>query len=73
MKQPSGRFRQFHRCSSGNSILEAAIVLPLAVALMVGIVDFGLAFRVKAIAEKSMQNAHCFRLTRSACRGSSIG
>lgn len=32
-------------------------MLPLAVALMVGIVDFGLAFRVKAIAEKSMQNA----------------
>ena len=57
MNQRRASLRQFQRCSSGNSLLEAAIVLPLAVTLMVGIVDFGLAFRTKAIAEKSMQNA----------------
>lgn len=49
--------RNFRDCSSGNSILEAAIVLPLAVGLMIGVVDFSLAFRTRAIAEKSMQNA----------------
>lgn len=57
MIQRRASFLRFVKCSSGNSLLEAAIVLPLAIALMVGIVDFGLAFRTKAIAEKSMQNA----------------
>lgn len=47
----------FRDCASGNSLLEAAIVLPVAVTLMIGIVDFGLAYRTKAIAEKSMQDA----------------
>ena len=57
MNKRSVSFRRFQLCSSGNSLLEAAIVLPFAITLMVGIVDFGLAFRTKAIAEKSMQNA----------------
>lgn len=57
MMKAGAAIKQFRECSSGNSLLEAAIVLPLAVGLMIGIVDFGLAFRTRAIAEKSLQNA----------------
>ena len=47
----------FAQCSSGTAIIEAAIVLPLAIGLMVGVTDFGRAYATKSAAEKSMRDA----------------
>ena len=50
-------FGQLARCSSGTATLEAAIVLPVAIALMAGGMDFGRAFWASATADKSMRDA----------------
>ena len=45
------------RCSSGNALVEMTIVVPVAISLMVGGVDFGLALSTQATAAKSVRNA----------------
>lgn len=57
MMAAAATLRRLRRCTAGNSLLEAAVVLPLGITMLVGIMDFGMAYRTRAIAEKSMQNA----------------
>jgi Flp pilus assembly protein TadG len=45
------------RCSSGSAMVETAITLPLMISLMVGGVDFGMAFSAHATVGKSVRNA----------------
>ena len=45
------------RCSSGNALVEMTIVVPVAISLMVGGVDFGLALTTQATASKSVRDA----------------
>src|SRR5829696_5308912 len=53
------RMRALHfvRCTSGAAVLEAAVVLPLAIALMVGGVEFGRAIFNYHTVDKSLRNA----------------
>jgi Flp pilus assembly protein TadG len=48
---------RFARCSSGNALVEMTIVVPVAISLMVGGVDFGLALTTQATASKSVRDA----------------
>lgn len=48
------RIPAFAREESGAAFIEAAFVIPLALALMVGVTDFGRAFSTLATAEKSI-------------------
>ena len=53
----------FHRlgnCTSGSSLVEMAIVVPVAISLMAGGVDFGLALSTQATLSKSVRNAARF-------------
>jgi Flp pilus assembly protein TadG len=45
------------RCSSGSALVEATIVIPIVISLMVGGVDFGLAFYANATVGKSVRDA----------------
>src|SRR5262245_8960648 len=45
------------RCSSGSALVEMTIVVPVAISLMVGGVDFGLALSTQATAAKSVRDA----------------
>jgi Flp pilus assembly protein TadG len=47
----------FLRCTSGNAALETVIVLPLALSLMAGSVEFGLALQAYLTAEKTVRSA----------------
>jgi hypothetical protein len=49
--------RRFARSTRGASVLEGAIIMPLAISLMAGAVDFGRGFSTLATAQKSMRNA----------------
>lgn len=49
--------RRLVRCTSGTAALEAAIVLPVAISLMVGGVEFGRLFSAYGTAEKSTRDA----------------
>jgi Flp pilus assembly protein TadG len=48
------------RCSSGSVLVEATIYMPIAISLMVGGVDFGMAFSAQATVEKSVRDAARF-------------
>ncbi len=48
---------RFARCSSGAALLEMTIVVPLAISLMAGGVDFGLALNAQATGSKSIRDA----------------
>jgi Flp pilus assembly protein TadG len=50
-------FLRLAHCSSGSALIESAITIPLAISLMVGGVDFGLAFYTQAIGSKSVRDA----------------
>lgn len=50
-------FRQFGRCTSGSSLVEVTIVMPLAVSLMAGGVEFGRALWAYHTADKSVKSA----------------
>ena len=52
-----GRLFKFLRCASGSALVEGAIVLPVAIALMAGGVEFGMIWSVSATADKSMRDA----------------
>ena len=48
---------QLARCTSGSALLEMTIVVPLAISLMAGAVDFGLALSTQATLGKAVQDA----------------
>ncbi len=48
---------RFNRCTSGTALIEAAVVVPFAIVLMVGVADFGRVYMTKATAQKSMRDA----------------
>lgn len=50
-------FRQLRDCTSGAALMEAAIVFPLVLTLMLGVIEFGRAFQVYHTADKSMRSA----------------
>ena len=45
------------RCSSGSALVEATLYMPIAISLMVGGVDFGMAFSAHATVGKSVRDA----------------
>lgn len=45
------------RCSSGSALVEATITIPIIISLMVGGVDFGMAFSAHATMGKSVRDA----------------
>lgn len=47
----------FIRCTRGDVFVEFAIALPVLIALMVGVIDFGWANSNLATAQKSLRNA----------------
>jgi hypothetical protein len=48
------------RCTSGSALIEMTIIVPVAISLMAGAVDFGLAFSTQAIGSKSVRDAARF-------------
>ncbi len=60
------------RCTSGSALLEATLITPLAISLMVGATDFGRVYSTRSSADKSMRDAARY-LTRlpasSVCAG----
>ena len=48
---------QLARCSSGSALVEMTVVVPVAISLMAGGVDFGLALSTQATAAKSVRDA----------------
>jgi hypothetical protein len=59
------------RCSSGNALVEMTIVVPVAISLMAGGVDFGMALTTQATASKSVRDAARYlgSLRASECNG----
>jgi len=57
MKPLFNLFLRLARCSSGNAFVEMAIILPVAISLMAGGVDFGLWASTQATGSKSVRNA----------------
>jgi len=49
--------RELARCTSGSAMLEGALVVPVAIILMAGGVEFGRVFSAYGTANKSMRNA----------------
>jgi hypothetical protein len=45
------------RCTSGTAALEGALVMPVAIALMAGGVEFGRVYSAASTADKSMRSA----------------
>jgi hypothetical protein len=50
-------FIELARCSFGGALVESALVLPIAISLMIGAIDFGLAFQTWATGNKSVRDA----------------
>ena len=48
---------RFARCSSGNGLVEMTIILPVAISLLAGGVDFGMALSTWATGSKSAHDA----------------
>ena len=48
---------RFASCSSGSALVEMTIVVPVAISLMAGGVDFGLALSTQATGSKSVRDA----------------
>ena len=49
--------RELARCTSGSAVLEGALVVPVAILLMAGGVEFGRLFSAYGTANKSMRDA----------------
>jgi len=60
------------RCSSAAAAVEAALMMPLMISLMVGGTDFGRAFAVSSTADKSMRDAARY-LARMPCDAAALG
>jgi Flp pilus assembly protein TadG len=52
-----GLLRELVRCNSGTAALEGAIIVPVAISLMAGGVEFGQLFSTYGTAAKSMRDA----------------
>jgi Flp pilus assembly protein TadG len=50
-------FLRLAHCSSGSALVETAIVVPVAISLMAGAVDFGMALSTQTTLSKSVRNA----------------
>src|SRR5450759_1697302 len=50
-------FLRLAHCSSGSALLEMTIVVPVAISLMAGSVDFGLALSAQTTLSKSVRDA----------------
>jgi hypothetical protein len=50
-------FRKLASCTAGTATMEAVIVMPLAISLMVGGVEFGRAISAHSTVDKSMRSA----------------
>jgi TadE-like protein len=48
---------QLARCSSGGALVESTLILPIAISLMFGGVDFGWGFTTWATGQKSVRDA----------------
>src|SRR5260370_36780360 len=48
---------QLARCESGSALVESSLVVPIALSLMVGTVDFGQGLRTWATGSKSVRDA----------------
>jgi len=57
MRSPVKFLLRLARCSSGNALVEMTIIVPVAISLMAGGVDFGLALTTQATASKSVRDA----------------
>jgi len=55
--RPSCSLRSFHRQAEGAAIVEATVVIPFLILLMVGLIDFTLAYSSIAQAQKSLKSA----------------
>jgi Flp pilus assembly protein TadG len=58
-------------CTSGTASLEAAVILPIAISLMAGGIEFGRVYSVYSTADKSMRDAA--RYLARVCDPSSSG
>src|SRR5437870_6846227 len=58
-------------CTSGSAIMEGALVIPVAISLMAGGVEFGRIYSTASTADKSMRSAarYLARLPRDAVCG----
>jgi Flp pilus assembly protein TadG len=50
-------FARLARCSSGSALVEMTIIIPVALSLMAGGVDFGMALSTQATLAKSVRDA----------------
>jgi Flp pilus assembly protein TadG len=57
MKSLCRSMAQLIRCTSGSALVEMTIVVPVAIALMAGAVDFGMAFSTQASLGKAARDA----------------
>jgi Flp pilus assembly protein TadG len=57
MKRLVNNLSEIARSTSGSALVEMTIITPLAILLVVGVVDFGLALFAQATASKSVHNA----------------
>lgn len=57
MKRLGQMLLELLRCTSGSVLLEMTIVTPIAIALMAGGVDFGMALSTQKTADKSVRDA----------------
>lgn len=55
--KPVPWYSQLRKGEEGTAIIEAAIVLPILIIIMVGIVDFGRAYATLSAAQKSLRGA----------------
>jgi len=60
------------RCTSGTAALEGALVMPVAIALMAGGVEFGRVYSTASTADKSMRSAARY-LARVPCDPTGCG
>jgi Flp pilus assembly protein TadG len=68
MRSLSEYFLRLARCSSGSALIEMTYIVPVSIALMVGVVDFGMAFSARATLGKTVRDAarYLAALPRSA-------
>lgn len=60
---------QLTRCTSGTALVEMTIILPVAISLMAGGVDFALALSTQTTADKSVRDAARYLGSLSATTG----
>lgn len=56
MKEPFG-LGSLRKADDGNALVEATFVIPLLIAILVGVVDMGRAYTTQSAAQKSLRGA----------------